>query len=389
MLAPLFVCARICVVQRGTIIQQRNKWCLRFYETILKDGAEVRKKSFRVLAPVSKDHPNKTSVVPLADKILAPINSGTLVPESSQRLIDFIDSHYLPDAKKVLRPSTHKGYKDIVEIHLRKRLGDVLVRDFRTVHGQRLMAQIPNVGHKTLMRIRATLSAVFAYALRTGVLDGHNPMHAVSVPGRPKKYKPLTYTLEESAKIAAAVHHNDAAFVAITNATFAGLRLSEIRGLRWSDLDSSMLRVQRSVWRTQVGPTKTEESEAPVPVIPALKFVLEKYRGKINPKPEDYILAGERKGAPLNLHNLANRVIKPALKEKGLEWKGWKAWRSGLASALYALKVSPKVIAAILRHDPLTSWKFYIDAPDEESVAAMVNIQEWFTAIEERNDESL
>jgi hypothetical protein len=43
----------------------------------------------------------------------------------------------------------------------------------------------------------------------------------------------------------------------------------------------------------------------------------------------------------------------------------------------------PKVIAAILRHDPLTSWKYYIDAPCVVSVKAMEGIEEWFTAVEE------
>jgi hypothetical protein len=80
-----------------------------------------------------------------------------------------------------------------------------------------------------------------------------------------------------------------------------------------ADFDGNMLRIQRSVWRTQVGPTKTEESEAPVPVILALRFVLETHKRKVQPKDEDYILAGERKGMPLNLHNLANRLSKPAL----------------------------------------------------------------------------
>jgi integrase len=374
--------------QRGTIFQQRNKWCFRFYENVVHNGEVKRKKAFRVLAPVSDEYPTKSSVQTLADQITGPLNSGTLVPESSQRLIDFIDKHYLPEAKKILRPSTHKGYKDIVEIHLRKRLGDVRVRDFRTVHGQRLMAQIPNVGHKTLLRIRATLSAVFTFALRTGVIDGNNPMHAVSVPGRPKKYRPPTYTLDESAKIAKAVHHNAQAFVAVSIATFAGLRHSELRGLKWEDFGDNMLRIKRSVWRTEVGPTKTEESEAPVPVIPILKHVIETYRKKVQPKDDDYILAGERKGAPLNLNNLARRVIIPAIKAQGLEWKGWKAWRAGLASALYALKVPPKVIAAIMRHDPLTSWRYYINAPDAESVKAMEGVEEWFLAVEESDDES-
>jgi integrase len=373
-------------MQRGTIIQQRQKWCLRFYENVIRDGRVVRKKSFRILAPVSTDYPNKTSVVSLADKILAPLNAGTLVPESSQRLIDFIDNHYLPEAKKILRPSTYKGYQDIVNIHLRKRLGAVRVRDFRTVHGQRLLSQIPNVSHKTLLRIRATLSAVLTYALRIGVLDGNNPMHAVSVPGRPSKYTPLTYTIEENAKIGPAVFHHDQAFVAVSIAMFAGLRASEIRGLKWSDFDGKMLRIQRSVWRTNVGPTKTAESEAPVPVIPILKRILEQYQAKINPKPDHYILAGERKHAPLNLHNLAERVIKPALKEAGIPWKGWKAFRAGLASALYAVKVPPKIIAAILRHDPLTSWRYYIETPEEESVRALANIEQWFLAVENSDE---
>jgi hypothetical protein len=69
--------------------------------------------------------------------------------------------------------------------------------------------------------------------------------------------------------------------------------------------------------------------------------------------------------------------------------------RAGLASALYSLKMPPKVIAAILRHDPLTSWKYYIDArrstldaPSEVSVKAMEGIEEWFTAVEEADNAS-
>ena len=81
-----------------------------------------------------------------------------------------------------------------------------------------------------------------------------------------------------------------------------------------ADFDGNMLRIQRSVWRTQVGPTKTEESEAPVPVILALRFVLETHKRKVQSKDEDYILAGEHKGMPLNLLSLANRLSKPALK---------------------------------------------------------------------------
>jgi hypothetical protein len=58
----------------------------------------------------------------------------------------------------------------------------------------------------------------------------------------------------------------------------------------------------------------------------------------VGAKDEDYILRGERRGAPLNLANLAMRVIKPVLAKAALEsnddemlkWKRWHAFRRSL-----------------------------------------------------------
>lgn len=65
-----------------------------------------------------------------------------------------------------------------------------------------------------------------------------------------------------------------------------------------------VINVARSVWETKVGPTKTPSSENAIPVIPLLKDVLESRRTRLKPKLEDYMFAGERRGAPLNFHNL-------------------------------------------------------------------------------------
>jgi integrase len=260
-------------MQRGTIIKQNGKWCLRYYETVLKDSKPIRKKSFKVLAPIGKDYPSKSSVLNLADKVLSPINTRQQAPESSLKLTDFIEIHYLPWAKLNLRPSTVKGYeKDIYNIHLKDRLGDIRLRDFRTVTGQRLIAQIPDVGHKTLQRVKSFLSGVLTYALREGILDGSNPMHPVKVPGRPVKFKGGVYTMQEIFNMLEAVAAFEmnrqpkkssyqevpkgAAQAVICTAAFAGLRLSELRGLRWSDYDGRTLNIARSVWRTHVGATK-------------------------------------------------------------------------------------------------------------------------------------
>src|SRR5260370_14836014 len=95
-------------------------------------------------------------------------------------------------------------------------------------------------------------------------------------------------------------------------AALTGLRLSVLRGLRWGDFDGETLRVQRGVWRTHVGPTKSQESKAAVPVLAPLKSVLERHRNGVASTAN--IFAGEKRGAPLNLTKLANEVVIPSIK---------------------------------------------------------------------------
>ena len=149
------------------------------------------------------------------------------------------------------------------------------------------------------------------------------------MPGRPTKFKGDTYTISEIERMAEAIAKVDmTAFAAISVAAFAGLRLSELRGLRWSDYDGESLSVSRSVWRTHVGLPKTLASEGKVPVLPLLKKVLDEHRARVKGKDDEYIFAGEKRGAPLNLANLARRVIIPELVNTAADHEGpsvkWK-----------------------------------------------------------------
>ena len=374
-------------MQRGTIYRQRNAWLVRYWDEQIIDGERRRVRVAKKLAAVSPEYPSKRSVLLLAEKILAPINAGLLQPESSLLVLKFIELYYLPHVKRELRPSTYKDYsKDIFEKHLRVRLRDIRLRDFRTVHAQRMLRDIPHIGHTTLLRVKSFLSGVFKHALREGFLDGYNPIQNVSVPGRREKFQRELYTMSEIEEIANAVAKADMkAFAVISVAAFAGLRLSELRGLRWNDYDGDTLRVSRSVWRTHVGPTKTASSFGTVPVLPILKKVLDEHRARVNGGEGSYIFAGEKTGAPLNLANLARRVIKPALignEGQRLKWKGWHAFRASLATNLYSCGVSPKIIQSILRHSDIgTTLDFYVQTPDNEARAALQKIEDLLKAI--------
>jgi integrase len=371
-------------VQRGSIRKHHGAWTLFYYDTVLLDGQRVRKKLSRKLVDFSPEYPTKRSVLVLAEKILQPINSGAQVAESSMTVLNFIENVYLPHVQKELRPSTHKDYKDVFRVHLQDRLGNVRLRDFRTVHGQRLMREITSIGHTSLLRVKSFLSGVFKHAKREGFLDGENPMRDVSVPGRPVKFRGEVYTMAEIEKIANAVAKKDVkAFAVISTAAFTGLRLSELRGLKWLDYDGKSLRVSRSVWRTVVNQTKTESSEAAVPVVPLLKKILDEHLVRTNGQSHQYIFAGEKRGTPLNLANLARRVIIPALQEYSeqngelVEFKGWHAFRRSLATNLSSCGVDPKTIQQILRHSSLSvTMDIYVTPPQDEARAALMKIEE-------------
>jgi hypothetical protein len=217
---------------------------------------------------------SKKDVLPLVANILSPVNSGDSQPEGSLTLTEFVEQRYLPSRAKKLRPSTMRSYRDLFRSLVRDRLGNIRLRDFHTKDGQhyfdKVAEDIPHLSHQSLLRVKALLSSVFNFAKQEDAIRGANPVQGVKVEGR--RYKPTrhAYALEDIQSMVAKL--SEPARTVVMVAAFAGLRLSEIRGLRWEDYTGTDLRVSRSVWRTHVGPTKTEESgENPVPVIPILR----------------------------------------------------------------------------------------------------------------------
>lgn len=397
-------------MQRGTIIEHHGSWTLVYRDTQIRDGRRKRVKVWKKLAPKSKEYPSRNSVRVLADEILAPLNRKQVQPESSLTVADYIQDVYFPFARQSLRPSTLDRHKFTFK-KCKDKL-NIRMRDFRTMHGQRLLREI-TAGRRTLIHVKAFLSVVFRHAKQEGVLDGLNPMVDVSVPGKPTKFRGASYSIADAYTMMEALeiteeknltkteqHLYDTAADVVAVLSMTGLRTSECRGLRWSDWDeeNKKLMVERAVWETVVGPTKNTASEAPIPVIPLLAEVLERRRKglefqKLPHGPQDYIFAGQRRGTPLNFANLVNRAIKPALAahrfwkmESGewvpddstsVQWRGYHGFRRGLASNLLGLGVNPKIIQAILRHsDIATTLQFYTLVPDEDTRIAMQKLED-------------
>lgn len=319
-------------MQRGQVFRRNGSWYVRYYQNEIKDGAPVRRRVCERLARYSDDYKSKKDVLPLVDELLFPVNSGAAQPESSLTLAEFFETRYARSHEKKLRPSTLNSHRDVFARSIKDSIGAIRMRDFHTKDAQHFFDDLaedkPDLSHSSLLRMKAILSAVFIFARQEDVLRGANPMQGVKTEGRRYKPERIAYKLEDIQAMLSKLE--EPARTVVTVAAFTGLRASEIRGLRWEDFSGDEIRVVRSVWRTHVGPTKTEQSgENPVPVIPILRRALEQHR-KRNPG-DGYIFAGEKRGDPLNLDNLSRRVLSNKL---GAAWKGWHGFRRGLGTNL-------------------------------------------------------
>ena len=363
-------------MQKGTIKLVGNCWMLRYKEPVIAaDGKSAQRCSAKKLATFSREYRTEESVRPLADLILAPINAKTVQPSSTQTVGDFLEHVYLPHVKATKRPSTYKSY--LLSFRSAKQhLDGHELREFRTSHVDKLMAAVAaekTRAHTTHRNLKSFLSGAFRFAKRTDLIT-ENPVRDSVVPRGNPAGDAYAYSLAEIEAMMKVLP--EPGRTAVIVAGFTGLRISEVKGLRWEDVQGDELHVNRSVWSGVVNDTKTLTSKAPVPLLPIVKKALDAHR-RLFPSIE-WVFSGGG-GKPLRLENELRRHMKPALKKAGIEWHGWHALRRGLGTNLNSLGVDGKTIQAILRHSDLsTTMSFYVRPVPAESKAAMRKIERAF-----------
>lgn len=362
--------------QRGYVFHKGKSWFVRYCDDVMRPDGTVKRKQVckRLVVEYGGAYRTKASVKPLVQELLAPVNNGLLNPQSTVKLETFVETIYFQHAIENLRKCTVKGYRHMWERHLKGRIGKVALRDFRTVHGEKLLvdiAQQTELRKNSLKHIKAFLSGVFKQAKRLGILDGLNPMVDTSIPRTPEAEETYAYSLDELKKMLLLLE--EPSRTVVLTAALSGLRKSELRGLRWQDFSGKELSVKRSFVNGEENETKNARSKAAVPVVKMLADAINKIREGMGilATPESPIFQAGN-GKPLNLDNLARRVIAPALKGTGVAWHGWHSWRRGLATTLHQLGIDDKTIQAILRHSNIgVTMNVYVKSVAESQVSAM------------------
>jgi integrase len=271
-------------VKPGVYIYLRgNYWILRYRIPVEMNGARKLKDQYKRLAH-RDEYKTPRSVEHLANEHLDSL-PDKLTTATTQSTANFIEHTYFPyvEQEATLAPSTIFGYKHIFTKHLKTRLANVRLCNFRTATGQALLngiAEDAGLSHTSLRHVKWFLVAALNYAKQVDALqtDG-NPMEHTEAPKGAETKQTKAYSLVEINSMIAALKEEPIASAVIATAAFTGLRRSELRGLRWADFRDGQLFITRTVWNTtERDKTKTVDAKAPVPVLKFLAKLLEAHR---------------------------------------------------------------------------------------------------------------
>jgi integrase len=181
----------------------------------------------------------------------------------------------------------------------------------------------------TIKGILGTLSCVFSYAYRRGLIGSH-PFERLERDERPH---PLTreqrvLSRAEIVRLLTACPQRYRSLLA--TAVYTGMRLSELLALGWDDVDFAAgvihVRYQLARGRHAVPPhrvpPKTRASLREIPLLPQLAAVLREHkRSSRFTAGSDYVFATTR-GTPYLHHNVSKRVLRRAAAKVSLDWDG-------------------------------------------------------------------
>jgi integrase len=266
-------------------------------------------------------------------------------------LIDRFVNDELPKARRF---QTQAEYRTYFESYIRPQWGNLFLDQVEAMAVmdwlETLQGKITRkpLAPKTKSHIRNAFYLLFQWAWRWKLVD-HNPIQLVRQSSKrlriPRVLKPVQFQalLNE-------LKDPYRAMVLVAGGT--GLRVSEIMGLKWGDVDWQGLEadVRRSVVAGRENATKTEASERLVPLDPAIATALLRWRGQAHYLADsDFVFAGDS-GRPRWQAMILKDYIQPAADKARIGKVGWHTFRHTYRASLKRCGTPLEVQKDLMRH---------------------------------------
>lgn len=275
-----------------------------------------------------------------------------------------------------LATSTFAEYRRALAQRVLPELGARPLASLRTADVDALVVALERDGLAagTVRNTITPLRKLLADAVRQGKLPS-NPAAKADLPPAPQfggREIPIEHTEAIRAALVdeaeAAGGEPDMFYVHLFDVALGtGLRLGELRALRWRDVDRErrLLRIQRAYSRRELKQPKTEAGVRAVPLFPSVDAALRAVAGRqlaLERYAPDELVFCTLRGTPLHESNVNRRVWRPALRRAGLAELGyrWHDLRHTCVSRLVAAGADVKLVQAVAGHaSPMITLKRY------------------------------
>lgn len=222
------------------------------------------------------------------------VREGVHVAESQSVTIAVAADDWLKAVDAAGRErSTYSQYKQHVELHIKPLIGDVLLSKFSVPAAREFEDRLRAEGRSTAMvrKVMVSLGSLLADAQERGKV-ARNVIRERSRTGRKASDTRAVKRLKGKLKVGIDIPTAKEVKAIVTAAEgrwrplllmaiFAGLRASELRGLKWADVDLEKREVhvrQRADRFNDIGAPKSEAGERTVPLPPILVTALTEWK---------------------------------------------------------------------------------------------------------------
>jgi integrase len=318
-------------------------------------------------------------------------NPTTAYANKNLTLADYLTKWLEDTVKPTAAANTYMSYERQVRLHINPEIGDIRLADLRPADIRRLYVLKHEEGKSrgSIETMRIALRSALSQAARDKLIP-ENPTSGVKIPGEKRDadeqgMHPLS---ADEVRRLLEVARGSRFELAILFGVHLGLRVGEIMGLRWEDVDleRGTLDVRRQLQRNRDGsggysfpPPKrdsTRKLDIPAPVVAAI----DSYRDRL--KREGVIPAGllftTKTGKPFDPDSLTKRYLRPLLVKAGLPLVSFHDLRHSFATLHLANGTDVKTLQQMLGHKSaaitLDTYSHFVPQKGREAADRMAAI---------------
>jgi integrase len=310
-----------------------------------------------------EEYPTKSKARTASLSLLLSINRHK--PEGAPVPFGAVIERYL--AKELPeRNSTASRYRSWLKNYIKPKWAECLVDQIKPLAVEDWLKKL-SLAPKSKSHVKNLMHVLFNAAMRWELIPYQlNPMSLVRVKdGSKRKREPTILSVDQFRRI---LEHVPEPFRTMCIVAMCmGLRISEILGLKWCDVDwdRMQMEIRQSYVYGKPGDVKTLASHKCMPLHPSLAEMLRQHRStQLSPlNSGDWVFANPDTGKPFWPNKIQESWLVPAAEKVGLGRIGWHTFRHSHSSLLHALGVDLKVQQELLRHaDIRTTMNIYTHA---------------------------